>query len=90
MFFRQVINLTLTVSILFSSGCVTLDVEMIRALAADSASFCAYSGISGGAGGLATGAAGGYGQADFAFCRSNHDGATVRLEADGSLSIEHK
>ena len=87
------LNLTLAVSILLalaSSGCVTLDVEMIRALAADSASFCAYSSLNGGAGGLATGAVGGYGQADFAFCRSNHNGATVHLGADGSLSIEHR
>jgi hypothetical protein len=83
-------NLTLAVSILFCSGCATLDADMIRALAQDSASFCARSGISGGAGGLATGVAGGYSQADFAFCRSNHDGATVKLGADGSLSIEHK
>jgi len=84
------LNLTLAVSILFFSGCVTLDAEMIRALSADSASFCARSAVNGGAGGLATGAVGGYGQGDFAFCRSNHDGATVYLDADGSISIEHK
>lgn len=71
-------------------SCATLDADMIRALAADSASFCARSGVAGGAGGLATGALGGYGQADFAFCRSNHDGAVVTLNADGSMSIEHK
>mgnify|MGYP001559768709 CR=1 FL=1 len=71
-------------------ACTTLDAEMIKALAADSASFCARSGVSGGAGGVIGGATGGYGQADFAFCRSNHDGAVVTLKADGSMSIEHK
>ena len=80
----------LLVSILLCSGCATLDADMIRALAEDSASFCARAGASGGAGGLAAGAAGGWGTGEFAFCRSNHDGATVKLEADGSLSIEHK
>ena len=74
-------------------ACATLDAEMIKALAADSASFCARSGVSGGAGGgglMAGAATGGWGQADFAFCRSNHDGAVVTLKADGSMSIEHK
>ena len=71
-------------------GCATLDADMIRELAKDHASFCARAGASGGAGGLATGAVGGYGQADFAFCRSNHAGASVTLGADGSMSITHK
>lgn len=71
-------------------ACTTLNADMIRALAEDSASFCARSGVAGGAGGLATGALGGYGQADFAFCRSNHEGATVKIGVDGSMSIEHK
>lgn len=74
-------------------ACTTLDADMIRALATDNASFCARSGVSGGAGGggLVAGAlTGGWGQADFAFCRSNHDGATVELGADGSMRIEHK
>jgi len=86
-------NLTLTVSILFCSGCATLDADMIRALSQDSASFCARAGASGGAGGggLALGAlTGGWGQGEFAFCRSNHDGTMVKLGADGSLSIEHR
>ena len=74
-------------------ACTTLDADMIKALAADSASFCARSGVAGGAGGsgLMVGAlTGGYGQADFAFCRSNHDGAKVVLGSDGSMSIEHR
>ena len=78
---------------LMLSGCVTLDADMIRALAADSASFCAKAGAFGGAGGggLAAGAlTGGYGQTDFAFCRSNHAGAEVSLGADGSMAIKHK
>ena len=74
----------------FGSGCSALDVDMIRALTQDEASFCARSGISGGAGGLATGAVGGWGQADFAFCRSNRNGVEVKLNADGSISITHK
>jgi hypothetical protein len=77
------------ISILFCYGCTALDAEMIRALAADTASFCARSGISGGAGGLVTGVAGGYGQADFAFCRSNYPGAEVELGADGSIRLKH-
>ena len=32
-------------------ACTTLDADMIKALAADSASFCARSGVAGGAGG---------------------------------------
>ncbi len=82
----------LLVSILLCSGCASLNADMIRALAQDSASFCARAGASGGAGGggLALGAlTGGWGTGEFAFCRSNHDRATVRLDADGSLSIEH-
>ena len=83
----------LLVSVLLCSGCATLDADMIRALSQDQASFCARAGASGGAGGggLAAGAVtGGWGQGDFAFCRSNHDGATVKLGTDGSLSIEHR
>ena len=91
---RFVLKLGFAVVLLLGlPACVTLDAEMIKALAADSASFCARSGVSGGAGGggLVAGAAtGGWGQADFAFCRSNHAGAVVKLGPDGSMSIEHK
>ena len=83
----------LLVSILLCSGCATLDADMIRALAEDSASFCARAGASGGAGGgglMAGALTGGYGQGEFAFCRSNHEGSTVTLGADGSISIVHK
>lgn len=89
-------NLTLAVSILLtlaSSSCATLDADMIRALGQDSASFCVRSAAMGGAGGgglMAGTLTGGWGQGEFAFCRSNHDGATVKLGTDGSLSIEHK
>lgn len=70
-----------------------MDADMIRALSQDSASFCARAGAQGGAGGggLAVGAlSGGWGSGEFAFCRSNHAGAVVKLGADGSLSIEHR
>ena len=87
----SVLKLGFAVVLLLSlPACATLDAEMIRALAADSASFCARSGVSGGAGWVIGGATGGYGQADFAFCRSNHAEAVVTLKADGSMSIEHK
>ena len=85
--------LVLLASVVFCSGCATLDADMIRELAKDHASFCAKAGArgGGGGGGLMAGAmTGGYGSGEFAFCRSNHDGATVTLGADGSLSIEHK
>lgn len=65
---------------------------MVRELAKDEASFCARAGARGGAGGggLAMGAlSGAYGSGEFAFCRSNHDGATITLGADGSISIKH-
>ena len=80
----------LLLALVLLSGCATLDAEMIRELAKDSASFCARAGVAGGAGGLATGAVGGWGQGEFAFCRSNHDRAKVTLGADGSISIEHQ
>jgi len=63
--------------------------ELIQALAKDNASFCASSDIRGGVGGVTIGT-GGYGQAVLAFCRSNHEGATVTLKPDGTISIEHK
>lgn len=72
-------------------GCATLDADMIRALADDSASFCARSKVSGGAGGgglMAGAVTGGWGSADFAFCRSNQKGAKVSILADGTIVIE--
>lgn len=77
----------------FLTGCATIDADLVRELAKDSASFCGRAGASGGAGagGLAAGAlTGGWGTGEMAFCRSNRDGAKVVLGADGSVSIEHR
>lgn len=71
------------------AGCSSLSPELVAALAKDNASFCALSDVRGGAGAV-IGAAGAYGQGTFGFCRSNRDGAVVKLAPDGSISIEHK
>ncbi len=86
---------TLVFSLTMMVGCsVPLTPELIKELAKDNASFCARAGVRGGAGAVAIVPApvpsGGYGSAEVEFCRSNHDGATVKLSPDGSISIEHK
>ena len=62
--------------------------ELITALSNDSASFCMNTDIRGGVGTLLT-PGGGYGQSTLSFCRSNQPKATVTLQADGTISIEH-
>lgn len=80
----------------FLAGCSSvLTPELIAELAKDSASFCAHTDLHGGMGGGAFTPApvvpmAGYGSATLSFCRSNHDGASVKLGADGSMSIEHQ
>ena len=79
---------TLISFLLAMNGCSSLTAEMIAALSKDNASFCALNDIRGGAGAI-IGAAGGYGQGTFNFCRSNHANAKITLSPDGSISIEH-
>lgn len=81
---------------LASAGCSPiLTPELVAALARDEASFCANVDLHGGAGGGAITPVpvvpmAGYGSATLAFCRSNHDGAEIKLGSDGSISITHK
>ena len=76
--------------VLAVSGCSTIDPEVIKALANDSASFCLSTDIRGGVGSVVGGAGGGYGQSTLSFCRSNHDKAAITLKPDGEISITHE
>ena len=77
-------------------GCSSvLTPELIHELAGDPASFCAHVDLHGGMGGGAFMPApvvpmAGYGSSTLSFCRSNHEGATVTMGADGAISIEHR
>ena len=72
------------------SGCAPpLTADVIKALSSDTASFCAKTGVRGGVGAVAMPAAGGYGSAEFEFCRSNYPNSKVTLSPDGSISITH-
>jgi len=84
----------LCLSIIFGGCNLPLTPEVIAALSKDTASFCAKTGIRGGAGmapiGTPAPPVGGYGSAELEFCRSNFPNAKVTLAVDGSISIEHK
>ena len=82
-------NASIVCLVFVLSGCATLDADFINALAKDDASFCASVDIRGGAGGIIGGATGGYGQSTLAFCRSRKNNASVALNPDGSMSIQH-
>ena len=82
--------MSLLIALVMLAGCSPpLTSEIIKALSNDTASFCARSGIRGGVGAISLPAAGGYGSAEFEFCRSNYPNSKVTLNSDGSISITH-
>mgnify|MGYP001565595388 FL=1 len=82
--------MSLLIALVMLAGCAPpLTADLIKALSNDTASFCARSGIRGGVGALVGGVSGGYGSAEFEFCRSNYPNSKVTLSPDGSISITH-
>ena len=77
------------VLVLGLAGCTALSPELVEALAKDDASFCATADIRGGVGSVVA-PSGGYGQSTISFCRARKDAATITLQADGSISIQHE
>ena len=71
------------------TGCNALTPALVKALAEDDASFCATADVRGGVGSVVA-PSGGYGQSTVSFCRARKDGATITLQADGSISIHHE
>ena len=67
--------------------------ELVRALAESNASACLVTGVSGGGGAIPIGPmptvpGGGWGKADFTFCRSNEPGSEISVN-DTGITIKH-
>jgi hypothetical protein len=88
---KNAVLVFLASTFLASSGCVALDPAVIRELAKDDASVCVWTDTRGGvgAGALAGGLTGGYGQLTFAMCRSGKEDSSLSVSPDGSMSVQN-